>query len=82
MITVESKIFTKELIGKTVETVTGRDIGILKDFVIDTETAKIKYLLVASEGSVMSTSQKTDDKGRLVIETDRLRIDNNKIIIN
>ncbi|MCK9322731.1 MAG: PRC-barrel domain-containing protein [Candidatus Methanomethylophilaceae archaeon] len=78
----ESKMFTKELIEKPVETVTGRDIGILKDFVIDTETAKIKYLLVASEGSVMNTSQKIDDKGRLVIETDRLRVENNKIIIN
>jgi len=78
----EGRFFTKELIGKKIETVSGHTVGILSDFVIDTDTGSIKYLLVKPDGSVMTNSLKVDNVGRLVIETDRIRIELDRIVIN
>jgi sporulation protein YlmC with PRC-barrel domain len=78
----EDRIFSKEIIGKEVETITGRVVGILEDIVIDTEDGSIIYLLIATSGNVMGESHKVDDKGRAVVETDRIRIKDNKIVIN
>jgi sporulation protein YlmC with PRC-barrel domain len=78
----EDRIFSREFIGKEVETITGRVVGILEDLVIDTETGLIKYLLVSTAGNVMGEAHKVDEKGRAVVETDRIRINEGKIVIN
>lgn len=75
-------MFSKELIGMNVETITGRSVGVLEDLVIDTDDGSIKYLLVSTAGNVIKDPHKVDEKGRAVVETDRIRIDGNKIVIN
>ncbi len=79
---ISSKMFSRELIGKKVETVAGTEVGILDDIVIDTADGRIKYLLVRPAGAVIKGPAKVDDGGRLVVETDRIRVDREKIIIN
>lgn len=78
----ENKMFSKELLGKEVETITGRTVGVLEDMVIDTDDGSIKYLLVAAAGNVIGGPHKVDEEGRIVVETDRIRIDGNRLIIN
>lgn len=75
-------MFTKELIGLEVETITGRLVGVLDDIVIDTADGSVKYLLVSTSGAIMGDAHKVDEKGRIVIETSRIRVDNGKIVIN
>ncbi|MDN5357239.1 MAG: hypothetical protein PWR17_408 [Candidatus Methanomethylophilaceae archaeon] len=79
---VSTKFFSREVIGLAVETVAGTAVGVLDDIVIDTENGRIKYLLVKPAGAVINGPAKVDEAGRLVVETDRLRIDGGKVIIN
>ncbi|MDR2699118.1 MAG: PRC-barrel domain-containing protein [Candidatus Methanoplasma sp.] len=78
----ENKLFSKELIGKEVETITGRSVGTLQDIVVDTDDGSIKYLLISAAGNVIGGPHKVDDMGRVVVETDRIRVDGNRLIIN
>lgn len=78
----ENTIFSREMLGKDVETITGRTVGKLEDMVIDTADGSIVYLLISASGNVVGGEHKVDDKGRMVVETDRIRFDGNKIIIN
>jgi len=79
---VGERIFSREILGKEVETITGRTVGILEDIVIDTDDGSIRYLLISASGNVLGGEHKVDDKGRIVVETDRIRFDGKKIIIN
>ena len=76
------RMFSKELIGKEVVTISGRTIGILEDIVIDTDDGSIKYFLMAASGNVVEGQHKVDGDGRLVVETDRIRVNEGKLIIN
>lgn len=76
------KMFSKDLFGKEVETITGLSVGILEDVVIDTDDGSIKYLLISTVGKVIRDQHKIDEKGRAVVETDRIRIEGDRIIIN
>jgi Uncharacterized conserved protein len=76
------KLFFRELMGKEVETITGRPVGILEDVVIDTDDGSIRYLVISTSGKVLGTSHKVDEKGRAVVETARIRVENGKVIIN
>jgi len=78
----ENRIFSREILGKEVETITGRTVGTLEDMVIDTDDGSIRYLLISASGKVVGGEHKVDDKGRIVVETDRIRFDGNKLIIN
>ncbi|MDR3075565.1 MAG: PRC-barrel domain-containing protein [Candidatus Methanoplasma sp.] len=78
----ECRMFSRELIGMEVETVTGRSVGTLDDLVIDTDDGSVRYLLISTAGRVSECSYKVDDRGRAVVETDRIRIDGNRLIIN
>jgi len=75
-------IFSKEIFGKEVETIAGRAVGTVEDIVIDTDDGSIRYILIAAKGNVMSGPHKVDEYGRMVVETNRIRIDGNKLIIN
>jgi sporulation protein YlmC with PRC-barrel domain len=76
------RMFTKELIGLEVETITGRLVGVLEDIVINTDDGSVKYLLVSTSGAIMGEAHKVDENGRAVIETSRIRVENGKIVIN
>ena len=78
----DNKTFSKELIGKEVVTITGRTVGVLEDIIIDTEDGSIKYLLISAKGKITGESHKVDENGRLVVETDRIRVDGGRLIIN
>ncbi len=78
----DGRFFVKELVGMDVVTVNGRTIGVLSDVVIDTDDGRIAYILVKSEGNVLTTAHKVDEEGRLVVETQRIRVDGDKIVIN
>lgn len=60
----------------------GRPIGLLSDIVIDTNDGRIAYILIESQGNVLTTAHRVDAEGRLVVETQRLRVDGDKIVIN
>lgn len=77
-----TKFFSRELIGKTVENVSGNRVGILDDIVIDTVGGRVKYLLIKSANSVISGQAKVDEEGRLVVEASRIRLEDGKIVIN
>lgn len=76
-----SRHFMKELVGRDVLTASGRRIGVLSDVVIDTDDGRIAYLLVKSDGSVLTAAQKVDALGRLVVEAQLVRLDGDKIVI-
>ena len=76
------KLFFKEFVGKEVETITGKKVGILEDIVIDTDDGSIRYLIISTAGNVTGFPHKIDEKGRAVVETDRVRIEGNRMIIN
>jgi len=82
VIITSKRIFSAEILGKEVVTIAGKSIGTLEDIVIDTEDGTIKYFLISTGGNVISEPHKVDEKGRLVVETLRMRIDGNKLIIN
>ncbi len=75
-------MFSKELIGKEVETITGRSVGVLEDMVVDTEDGSLKYLLISTSGKVLNDAHRIDENGRIVVETNRIRIDGDRLIIN
>jgi sporulation protein YlmC with PRC-barrel domain len=76
------RMFARELIGMEVATASGRRVGILEDIVIETVGGSLRYLLVSASGSVFDAPRKVDEKGRMVVETDRMRIEDGRIIIN
>jgi len=78
----ENCIFSTEILGKEVETIAGRSVGTIDDIVIDTNDGSIKYILISARGNVMGGPHKVDEDGRMVVETNRIRIDGNKLIIN
>ncbi|MCL2509903.1 MAG: PRC-barrel domain-containing protein [Methanomassiliicoccaceae archaeon] len=78
----EKRIFSREIFGKEVETITGRAVGTVEDIVIDTDDGSIRYILISAKGNVMGGPHKVDDYGRMVVETNRIRIEGNKLIIN
>lgn len=76
------KFFLKELVGKEVITVNDNRVGILVDIVVDTSDGRIAYLIIKTDGSIITDAHKVDAQGRLVVETSRIRIEDNRIVIN
>ncbi len=61
------KKFASELRGKTVMTNSGRILGIIENFVMDTVSGELKHVLVIPDDSVEVKLYDTDSKGRLVL---------------
>ncbi len=76
------KFLTRELIGKKVETVGGKKIGTLSDIVVNCDNGTIKYLLIKTDGTLLNSTQKVDEAGRLVITTEKIRVEEDRIVIN
>ena len=76
-----SELFYEEIIGKNAITSGGYPIGSVEDIVIDTETGELKYLLVRPAAGNIST-QRTDGKGRAVINIGSIKISGDNVIIS
>jgi sporulation protein YlmC with PRC-barrel domain len=76
-----SELFSEEIIGKNAITSGGYPIGSVEDIVIDTETGELKYLLVRPAAGNIST-QKTDGKGRAVINIGSIKVSGDNVIIS
>ena len=76
-----SELFSEEIIGKNAITSGGYPIGSVEDIVIDTETGELKYLLVRPAAGNIST-QRTDGKGRAVINIGSIKISGDNVIIS
>ncbi len=61
------KKFVYDLIKKDVMTTDGELLGIVENFVIDTDTGEIKTVLVKSAGNVTDVKFQKDSKGRYMI---------------
>lgn len=59
--------FVSDLIKKEVMTTDGELIGVVDNFVIDTDTGEIRTVLVKSSGSVALSNFQKDSKGRYMI---------------
>ena len=76
-----SELFSEEIIGKNAITSGGYPIGSVEDIVIDTETGELKYLLVRPAAGNIST-QRTDGKGRAVINIGSIKVFGDNVIIS
>lgn len=76
-----SELFYEEIIGKNAITSGGYPIGSVEDIVIDTETGELKYLLVRPAAGNIST-QRTDGKGRAVINIGSIKVSGDNVIIS
>lgn len=76
------KFFSRQLVGRIVENISGNTIGVLDDIVLDTIGGRVKYLLINPTGSIINKSAKVDEHGRLVVETGRIRLEGDRIVIN
>ncbi|AKA49128.1 hypothetical protein IX51_08430 [uncultured archaeon] len=61
------KKFVSDLVKKEVMTSDGELIGIVDNFVIDTDSGEIRTVLVKTSGSVTLQSFQKDSKGRYMI---------------
>lgn len=59
--------FVSDLIKKEVMTTDGEFVGVVDNFVIDTDTGEIRTVLVKSTGAVTLTKFQKDSKGRYMI---------------
>lgn len=76
-----TRMITDELLGKTAMNQGGYPLGTVDDFVIDTETGEVKYILVKL-GSSVRPGQQMDDKGRGVYSFVSLKVTGNNVIIS
>jgi len=61
------KRFITELRGKTVMTNNGKILGMIENFVVDTDSGDLKYVLVIPAEETDPRMFKTDAQGRLVL---------------
>ena len=74
------RMLRKELVGKKVITEGGTEIGYLDDFVIDSDSGQIAYMLIRSYGKI-SPLQKTDGKGRLICTFEDIKIYEGHLVV-
>ena len=61
------KKFATELRGKTVMTNDGQILGMIENFVVDTNTGELHHVLVVPAEEIEPRLFKTDAQGRLVL---------------
>lgn len=59
--------FVSDLVKKEVMTTDGELVGVVDNFVVDTETGEIRTVLVKSSGGVTLSNFQKDSKGRYMI---------------
>lgn len=73
--------FITELVGKRVMTDDGLLLGRIDDFVIDSNSGALVYLLLNTEGREMEMF-KTDDKGRVIIPYRGIQSVRDVVVVN
>jgi sporulation protein YlmC with PRC-barrel domain len=61
------KRFATELRGKTVMTNDGQILGMIENFIVDTQTGELHHVLVIPAEEIEPRLYKTDAQGRLVL---------------
>lgn len=67
------KMFATELRGKTVMTNDGQILGMIDNFVVDTDTGVMKHVLVTPAEEIEPRLFDTDAEGRLVLPFEGMR---------
>jgi len=73
--------FITELIGKRVMTDDGLLLGKIDDFVIDSQSGALVYVLLTMEGREMEMF-KTDDKGRIILPFQGIQSVRDVVVMN
>jgi len=74
--------FITELKGKTVMTNDGQIMGMIENFVVDTETGEIQHVLVVPAEEIESRLYRTDSHGRLVLPFSEMRAVRDVVVMN
>ena len=74
--------FVTELKGKTVMTNDGQIMGMIENFVVDTESGEIQHVLVVPAEEIESRLYRTDSQGRLVIPFSEMRAVRDVVVMN
>lgn len=67
------KKFATELRGKTVMTNDGQILGMIENFVVDTNSGELHHVLVIPAEEIEARLYKTDAQGRLVLPFQNMR---------
>ncbi|MGE4275361.1 MAG: PRC-barrel domain-containing protein [Candidatus Methanomethylophilaceae archaeon] len=73
--------FITELVGKRVMTDDGLLLGMIDDFVMESKSGALVYLLLNSEGKEMEMF-KTDEKGRIVLPYRGIQSVRDVVVVN
>lgn len=65
--------FATELRGKTVMTNEGQILGMIENFIVDTESGELHHVLVIPAEDIEPRLYKTDAQGRLVLPFRNMR---------
>lgn len=65
--------FATELRGKTVMTNDGQILGMIENFIVDTDTGELHHVLVIPAEEIEPRLYKTDAQGRLVLPFQNMR---------
>jgi len=77
----ENKHFVSELRGKTLMSANGDILGIIDNFVVDTESGRIDYVLVAPTEDLDVTQFKIDKTGRVVLDFGNIKAVKDVVVI-
>lgn len=75
------KVFINEIQDKQVVTSSGREVGTLDNFVIDTETGEIPHILVTPSERVDLRAYRTDAQGRIVLPGSAIRAVKGDVVV-
>lgn len=73
--------FFTEMRGKTVMTKEGDLIGTLEDFIANTRTGHLEFMLIAPASTVEPRLYKTDAKGRIILPFRSMRAVRDVIVV-
>ncbi len=77
----ENKHFITELRGKTLMSATGDILGIIDNFVVDTDSGAIEYVLVAPNEELDISRYKTDKMERIVLDFNNIQAVKDVVVI-
>jgi sporulation protein YlmC with PRC-barrel domain len=74
--------FITELKGKTVMTNDGQILGMIDNFVVDTESGDIQHVLVVPAEEIESRLFRNDSQGRLILPFSEMRAVRDVVVMN
>lgn len=77
----ENKHFVSELRGKTLMSANGDILGMIDNFVVDTESGNIEYVLVAPTEDLDISQYQNDKNGRIVLDFGNIKAVKDVVVI-